>query len=138
MAAESAENFEKSWLVRLQAGDRGAFPEFVEKYKDEVFMCCRCMGLDFNDAEDVASEVFLGAYRNIESFSGKSKLETWVWGITYRKAVSYLRKKKRYAMLSREIKNEIVQEDYHQGSSGLEHKEQAEIVWEMVRRLPKL
>ena len=138
MTKKSLEKCKNEWLDRLQTGDMGAFAEFVEKYKGEVFMCCRCMGLDFNDSEDVASEVFLGVYKNIKSYSGQSKLGTWVWGITYRKVVSFLRKKKRYRLLSREVENGAIYNDYVGNCNGFENKEQAEIVWRAVMRLPKL
>lgn len=138
MAEKSIEKCKNDWIEKLQAGDKCAFADFVEKYKSEVFMCCRCMGLDFNDSEDVASEVFLGAYKNIKSYKGKSKLGTWVWSITYRKVISFLRKKKRYRLLSREIENGAICDNYVGNRNRLENKEQAEIVWETVMRLPKL
>lgn len=53
----------KKWLRLLRSGDHQAFAEFIDKYKETVFLCCRRLGLREGEAEDVASETFLAAYK---------------------------------------------------------------------------
>ena len=82
---------EKRWLQQLVRGDHQAFSQFIDKYKETVFLCCRRLGLREDEIEDVASETFLAAYNGLSRYSGRAELSTWIWSIAYRQAVNYLR-----------------------------------------------
>ena len=45
------------------------------------------------DAEEIAQDSFVKAYKNIKQFKGKSKFSTWLYQITYFTAINVLRKK---------------------------------------------
>jgi RNA polymerase sigma-70 factor (ECF subfamily) len=120
------------------AGDHEAFAEFVDKYKEPVFLCCRTLGLKEDEIEDVASETFMAAYKGIRRYRGRAELSTWLWAIAYRQGVSYLRKNRRENQLLVEEDKQPANNGNIQASAGLESKEQAELVWEAVERLPKL
>ncbi len=124
-------------MGRLLAGDHQAFAEFVDKYKSEVFLCCRMLGLREDEAEDAASETFLAAYKGLSRYRGQAKLSTWLWRIAYRQAVNYLRKNRRVKQLF-EPAEQIADSRNAKMSAGLESKEQAELVWCAVERLPRL
>jgi RNA polymerase sigma-70 factor (ECF subfamily) len=79
-------------IALLKQGDRGAFAQFVSRYQDMVFACCRAVGLSDADIEDTAAEAFLAAWQSIGKFNHNSKLSSWLWSITYHKAVDYRRK----------------------------------------------
>lgn len=129
-----------NWLRLLRSGDHGAFAQFIDKYKETVFLCCRKLGLREDEAEDVASETFLAAYKGLSRYRGQAELSTWLWSIAYRQAVSYLRKNRRRWQL------EAGQDESRQVGSGKEQepaaaiqgKETEKIVWEAVERLPRL
>lgn len=129
-----------NWLRLLCSGDHGAFAQFIDKYKETVFLCCRRLGLREDEAEDVASETFLAAYKGISRYRGRAELSTWLWSIAYRRAVSYLRKNRRQWQLEAEP------DESRQAGSGKEQepaaaiqgKETEKIVWEAVERLPRL
>jgi len=127
-----------NWLRLLVSGDHDAFREFVEQYQQLVFLCCRTLGLRETEAEDVASETFLAAYQKLSSYSGKSKLSTWLWSIAYYKGVNYLRKNKRHKELSKGLDEQLADRKIAQVAAALESKEQAEIIWRAVGRLPRL
>ena len=129
------EQDKETWLRLLASGDHGAFAEFVEKYKSDVFLCCRTLGLRDDEAEDVASETFLAAYRAIARYRRQAELGTWLWSIAYRQAVNFLRKNRRPRESVRAQDNNIQQE---QTTKGLYENEQQELVWNAVKRLPGL
>jgi hypothetical protein len=52
LAEAAGKKHSKGWLGRLVAGDHEAFAEFVDKYKETVFLCCRTLGLRTDEAED--------------------------------------------------------------------------------------
>jgi RNA polymerase sigma-70 factor (ECF subfamily) len=127
-----------NWLRLLVSGDHTAFREFVEQYQQTVFLCCRTLGLSETEAQDVASETFLTAYEKIGTFSGKSKLSTWLWKVAYYKGINYLRKNRRRKELLSGLSGQLAEARIEQVSAALESKEQADAVWRAVGRLPKL
>lgn len=138
LAGEAAKKQSGSWLGKLVAGDHEAFAEFVDKYKEMVFLCCRTLGLREEEAEDVASETFMAAYRGIGRYRGQAELGTWLWSIAYRQAVNYLRKNRRVKPLLAEPEGQLVDSRSAEMLAGVENKEQAEFVWQAVERLPWL
>jgi len=127
-----------NWLRLLVSGDHAAFREFVEQYQQLVFLCCRTLGLRESEAEDVASETFLAAYQKLSSYNGKSKISTWLWSIAYYKGVNYLRKNRRHRELANGLDEQLADRRIAQVAAALESKEQAEVVWRAVGRLPRL
>jgi len=129
-----------NWLRLLRSGDHGAFAQFIDKYKETVFLCCRRLGLTEDEAEDVASETFLAAYNGLSRYSGRAELSTWLWSIAYRRAVSYLRKNRRQWRLEAEAdeSRQVGSGKEQEPAAAIQGKETEKIVWEAVERLPKL
>ena len=76
------------------------FDTIVEKYADFVYnVAFRMMG-NPEDAEDVAQDAFLSAYRAFERFRGESRVTTWLYRITVNAALMKLRKEKRTRTLT--------------------------------------
>jgi RNA polymerase sigma-70 factor (ECF subfamily) len=75
-------------LVRLaQAGDVEAFGELVERNRRAVFRAALAAVGSPAEADDVAQEAFITAYRTLASFRGESQFRTWLLSITWRKAI---------------------------------------------------
>ena len=127
-----------SWLRLLRSGDHQAFAEFIDKYKEAVFMCCRRLGLRDDQAEDVAGETFLAAYKGLARYSGRAELSTWLWAIAYRQAISYLRKNRRQWQLEAEPDEQIAANKEQEPSAAMQGKETESLVWQAVDRLPRL
>ena len=81
-----------------QSDAESTLPEFdsiVEEHSDFVYnVAFRMMG-NAEDAEDVAQEAFISAYRARHRFRGDSKVTTWLYRITTNAALMRLRKEKR-------------------------------------------
>ncbi len=70
----------------VAAGDRAAFAELVERESTAIYRAClRVLGRP-HDAEDVAQESFLMAYRSIGSFRGEGRIGAWMMRIATRQA----------------------------------------------------
>jgi RNA polymerase sigma-70 factor, ECF subfamily len=94
--AESTDRVTGSWpetatdldLVKLaQAGDTEAFGELVERNRRAVFRAALAAVRSPTEADDVAQEAFVTAYRKLGSFRGESQFRTWLLSITWRKAI---------------------------------------------------
>jgi RNA polymerase sigma-70 factor, ECF subfamily len=75
-------------LVRLaQAGDIDAFGELVERNQRAVFRAALACVRSPAEADDVAQEAFVTAYRKLGTFRGEAQFRTWLLSITWRKAI---------------------------------------------------
>jgi len=126
------------WLRLLRSGDHAAFAEFIDKYKETVFLCCRKLGLREDEAEDVASETFLAAYNGLRRYRGQAQLGTWVWSIAYRQGIDFLRKNRRQWQFEAELDEGIGDNREQEPAAKLQSREAEELVWEAVGRLPRL
>ena len=84
---------EKHILTRARRGDVDAFEELVRLYEKRVYaVALRSSGCP-EDAADIVQEVFLRAWRSIESFRGDSGFTTWLFRITMNLCVDHARHK---------------------------------------------
>jgi RNA polymerase sigma factor (sigma-70 family) len=88
-------------LVRLaQAGDVEAFGELVERNRRAVFRAALAAVRSPAEADDVAQEAFVTAFRKLQSFRGESQFRTWLLSITWRKAIDRRKSMSRWLRLS--------------------------------------
>jgi RNA polymerase sigma-70 factor (ECF subfamily) len=77
-------------LARLRRGEARAFEEMVIAHQHRVFgVALRMLGRHA-EAEEVAQEAFIRAYRSIATFRGDAKLSTWLYAITSRLCLNRL------------------------------------------------
>jgi RNA polymerase sigma-70 factor (ECF subfamily) len=72
---------DEALVARARGGARSAFAELVSRYQDRVYRLALRMSHDPFDAEEIAQETFLLAYRAIASFHGESRFATWLYRI---------------------------------------------------------
>jgi RNA polymerase sigma-70 factor (ECF subfamily) len=77
---------EPELIRRAQAGDEAAFGQLVEAHSERVYGALRRFGLRPDEAEDVAQEVFLRAWRGLTRFQGRAQLSTWLYRIAFNEA----------------------------------------------------
>jgi RNA polymerase sigma-70 factor (ECF subfamily) len=72
-----------------QRGDREAFDRLVVRYQRDVYRLCYRYLNNHEDADDVAQEVFLRAYRAIGRFRGESAFSTWLYRIAVNACLNF-------------------------------------------------
>ena len=68
-------------VAAAAAGDRGAFEELVRRHQTRIVNYAMAIVKDPADAEDVAQETFIRAYRSLARFRGDSSFKTWLYTI---------------------------------------------------------
>lgn len=68
-------------VKRVQAGDQAAFNVLVLRYQHRVLKLVSRFARDTAEAEDIAQEAFIKAYRALASFRGESAFYTWLYRI---------------------------------------------------------
>lgn len=89
-------------VVRAQEGDQGAFSELVRRYHERVFNTVYALVGDRDDADDVAQEAFLKAYRSLNSFQSKSSFYTWLYRISINTCLDWMKSRNRRGDVSLE------------------------------------
>ena len=81
-------------ISRVLQGEQNTYAELVNRYQGYVFTLVLRMIKSREDAEEVAQDVFVKAYRSLADFRGESKFSTWLYTIANTTSITFLRKKK--------------------------------------------
>lgn len=81
-------------ISRVLEGDSSAYASLVQRYQNFVFSIVLRYVKAREDAEEVAQDVFVKAYRSLADFKGASKFSTWLYTIATTTSLTALRKKK--------------------------------------------
>ena len=92
MKVQSGNNTEldKELVLRVQQGDKSAFDLLVIKYQHRIIQLVNRYVKDPSEAQDVAQEAFIKAYRALGNFRGDSAFYTWLYRIAINTAKNYL------------------------------------------------
>jgi RNA polymerase sigma-70 factor, ECF subfamily len=77
---------EHELIARARAGNKDAFAELVVLHSDRVYGALRRFGLDADEADEVAQEVFVRAWRGLARFQERSQFSTWLYRIAFNEA----------------------------------------------------
>ena len=86
---------DENYIERVLNGDKSSYALLVERHKNMVFTIANRMLRNREEAEEVAQDAFLKAYKSLKKFKKESKFSTWLYKIVYNQCISELRKKKR-------------------------------------------
>lgn len=81
-------------IAAILAGDADLYHELVRPHERSVYMMAFSFVKSESDAEDIAQEAFLKAFRNLSTFRAESKFGTWLISITLNEARNRLRRQK--------------------------------------------
>jgi RNA polymerase sigma-70 factor (ECF subfamily) len=92
-------------LLALLSTDKKqkAFRTLFDRYHPFVLKKCKRFIKDYSEAEDMAQHIFLKLDTRYQSFEGKSSFKTWLYSITYRDCLVYLREAKKFTLKSVDI-----------------------------------
>jgi RNA polymerase sigma-70 factor (ECF subfamily) len=83
------------YINQILAGNNYAFSYIIERHKNKAFnLAFRICG-NHEEAEELAQDSFLKAFRSLGSFKMNSSFATWLYRIVYNTSISHVRVKKR-------------------------------------------
>jgi RNA polymerase sigma-70 factor, ECF subfamily len=89
----SARTRDMALAARVRRGDQNAFAEIYRLYHRRVMAFASKRLGDATEAEDVAQDVFLGLFRSIDRYEGRSSLLTWIFGIAHHEVCNRFRRR---------------------------------------------
>lgn len=120
-------------LVQLvRAGQIEPYDELVRRHEVKIHDLCYKMLKNYEDAKDMAQETFIKAYRNLNSFDGRSKFTTWLFRIAVNNCINFLKKQKPQD----EIKEEILEVLRNDPVERYRNKRLRELILNAVSKLP--
>lgn len=138
--------FEQALIRRVQAGEAEAFYELVRPYERAVFLAAVAIVRNDADAEEVAQEAVLKAFKALGRFRQESKFSTWLIQIAINEAKMKVRKDRRHLYESIEQGQQSEDGDYiprdfadwrEIPSQALERRELREALTKALEALPE-
>jgi RNA polymerase sigma-70 factor (ECF subfamily) len=83
---------EEQIIASILSGDTEKYHDLIRPYEHSVYRIALSLMKNESDAEDVAQEAFLKAFRNLAAFLGRAKFSTWLISITLNEARGRLRR----------------------------------------------
>jgi len=145
-AKASIDSTEALLISRIQGGEMDAFYELVRPYERALFVTALALLKNDADAEEVAQEAVLKAFKNIAGFRQEAKFSTWLIQICLNEAKMKLRKERRHLYESIEEGQQNDDGDYiptdfadwrEIPSEALEQKELRGALTEALNSLPE-
>src|SRR5437868_5603652 len=103
-------------ITSVLGGEHQLYAELVTRYQNFVFTLALRYAPNREDAEEIAQDVFVKAYKALKNFRGESKFSTWLYSIVNSTSITFLRKKK---LDVRSLDNEHVFEQAESKDGGM-------------------
>ncbi len=100
MQAINNKNQENEIIQKIIEGNENAFKLLVDQYQNMVLNICNSFLHNYDDSMDVAQEVFIKVYQNINKFRRDSSIKTWLYRIAVNKSLNFIRNKKKNTIFS--------------------------------------
>lgn len=79
-------------IQRICEGETNLFSIFLHRYSNAVYSLVARIVSSRENAEELTQDVFLKAFKKLNTFQGKSSFVTWLYRIAYNTAISSTRK----------------------------------------------
>jgi len=81
-------------INKVLGGDKAVYADLMKRHQRFVFTLALRFTKNREDAEEIAQDCFIKAYRSLNTFRNTSKFSTWLYSIVYTTAMTFLRKKR--------------------------------------------
>lgn len=82
-------------IEAFKSSNEEAYKELMENYKKPLVNLVYSIISDYEEAEEIVQDTFVSFYIKRESFEGRSKIYTWLYRVSFNRAIDYIRKKER-------------------------------------------
>jgi len=120
-------------IEACRRGEREAFDRLVERYQRDVYRLCYRFVNNHEDANDLAQEAFIKAYRALDRFRGDSSFSTWLYRIAVNTCLNFRAARKPAA----DELPETLSDGRARADESMESDEQARRVRAAIQRLPE-
>lgn len=109
---------DEKFIAEAKAGNKRAFGKLIKKHQKQVLYLAFDLIGNYEDAKDLAQDVFIKSFEKIGQFQHKAEFSTWIYRITVNLAMDFHRKKKRR---SQRLLDQPLVESHQENWSGSNH-----------------
>ena len=130
-------NYDDVQLVEAHKhGNREAFNELVRRYQERIYWVVRRLVNSHDDSLDIAQDVFIRAFQNLEGFRGDAQFFTWIYKIAVNLSLNHIRKRKIRNLLHVDDFLEIIADNEFRPDIPLEKEQFSDILQKAIATLP--
>lgn len=82
-------------VAAVQNGEQDAFSHIISRYQGKIFAYIKRLINHPDDATDITQDVFMKAYRHLNTVDTSRKFSSWLYRIAHNESVNWLKKKTR-------------------------------------------
>ncbi|QHL86814.1 sigma-70 family RNA polymerase sigma factor [Nibribacter ruber] len=124
-----------SLFKEARTKDKG-FTLLMDTYSARMYWHIRRLVVTHEDAQDLLQETFINVYRHLHTFTGDSKLYTWLYRVATNECLRLLRERKRFLGSFEEISEKLI--DSLQSTTAPNQEEKILVqLQEAILRLPE-
>ena len=127
---------EHIYIQRILNGEKEVFGLLVNTYSQQVFQLIVRIVRNQEDAEELAQDCFMKAFRTLDKFKGECQFSTWLYRIAYNTAISSVRKKKQeFLYIDEKTINEIPDKEVNEQFENEINEQQLQQLNEAISQL---
>lgn len=133
-----SQNLDQHYIEQALNGDTKAYAVLIDQYKHMVYTMAAQIVKNKEDAEEVAQDVFLKAFKALNSYKGDAKFSTWLYKIAYYRSLDYLKKRqRRISTTAIDVSREYSISALDGEMDRMEVQEKQQMVKKAIQKLPE-
>lgn len=126
------------YIDLVLGGENSAYAGLIDKHKNMVFSIVLKILHNREDAEEIAQDVFLKAFKSLDTFENKAKFSTWLYRIAYNAAITKTRKKRvEFVGIDDRIITNYTEDEIQERAGGFDADDQKLLIDKALNRLPE-
>lgn len=103
---------EQLWIKQVLAGDKEAYANIINKYKNQLYATVLRMTRNPQDAQDFVQDSFIKVYNNLDKYNASGSFSSWLYRVAINHCMDEFRKKQ-YTTVKVEIDEQLVVNPNH-------------------------
>jgi RNA polymerase sigma-70 factor, ECF subfamily len=131
---------ETELVERARGGDLSAFETLIAKYQRAVFQIALYKSKNYFDAEDLTQDIFLAAFRALETLKTPESFGGWLFGIAYNRCHKWFRRERNKVIKIQEVRQKALEDErrrWKETQPGPSPRAPEEHLSEVLLRLPE-
>ncbi len=84
----------RALVGKAQKGDLSAYDDLIRRYQDRIYGLAYHLTSNHEEANDIAQETFIKAWRALPGFKGDASFYTWIYRIAYNHTLNFLKSRR--------------------------------------------
>ena len=138
--ADPSEYADSELVKKSLKGDLDSFEVLIERYQQAVYNIAYYKSRNYFDAEDLAQDIFLAAFKALSTLKDINKFRSWLFGIAYNRCHKWFQRERtkivKFKEISRQLSQQQRMERLKSGQPGTRFAGEEPEIAEFLHKLP--